>query len=417
MALINTISGSSGIMAFVRKVVVVSAMLALAAFLGNGFNLIGWNLIVQARYYILIGIVCLGASLLYFIQFRNRPVTFKYYTAFVIFWPIAVVLSSSLQGGILIEDLSQIVSWTFVGAFFMIFYRFRFSEQMILWILVLYALITVGIQIAQQVDPLFAIFGGDPNDIAELVVAEERNGLARFFVGCIPVQMLIMCYFWCKMLKTFRIHWGVLSALMVVSIYLYLTKQVLISTLFTLGLSFFMVNGRRVKILAFILAAICIVGLGVFWEDLFGELIQDSKDESFSHAIRFEFIGYIMEYNLTDPVGVLFGHGMSKPWFAELQHKLYYPSDIGFFGEAIYFGWMWALAYFYVIYRIMVTYRDRIPLYIKLFVICSGLISIFIFPYRNRIEFFNWICMIYICSLYIDNRTDLILDKIPEQNE
>ena len=207
MALINTISGSSGIMTFIRKVVVVSAMLALAAFLGNGFNLIGWNLIVQARYYILIGIVCLGASLLYFIQFRNRPVTFKYYTAFVIFWPIAVVLSSSLQGGILIEDLSQIVSWTFVGAFFMIFYRFRFSEQMILWILVLYALITVGIQIAQQVDPLFAIFGGDPNDIAELVVAEERNGLARFFVGCIPVQMLIMCYFWCKMLKTFRIHW------------------------------------------------------------------------------------------------------------------------------------------------------------------------------------------------------------------
>lgn len=413
----NVISSSSGIITFIRKVMIVSAMLALVAFLGNGFNLIGWNLIVQIRYYILLGILCIGASLLYFIRFRNYPIAFKYYTVFVTLWPFAIVLSSYLQGGSLTDDLLQIAPWTFVGAFFMIFYRFRFSEQMILWILSLYALITVGIQIAQQMDPLFAVFGGNPDDFSDLVVAEKRNGLARFFVGCISVQMLIMCFFWSKMLKTFRIHWGILSALMVVSIYLYLTKQVLISTLLTLGVSFFMVKGRRVKILAFILAAICIVGLGVFWEDMFGEMIQDSKDDSYSHAIRFEFIGYIMEYNQTDPVGVLFGHGMSKPWFAELQHKSYYPSDIGFFGEAIYFGWLWALAYFYVVYRIMVTYRDRIPLYIKLFVICSGLISIFIFPYRNRIELFNWICMIYICSLYIDNRTDLILEKTLEQNE
>ena len=237
----NAISSSSGIITFIRKVMIVSAMLALVAFLGNGFNLIGWNLIVQIRYYILMGIFCIGASLLCFIQFRNHPIAFKYYTVFVTLWPFAIVLSSYLQGGSLTDDLLQIAPWTFVGAFFMIFYRFRFSEQMILWILSLYALITVGIQIAQQIDPLFAVFGGNPDDFSDLVVAEKRNGLARFFVGCISVQMLIMCFFWSKMLKTFRIHWGILSALMVVSIYLYLTKQVLISTLLTLGVSFFMV--------------------------------------------------------------------------------------------------------------------------------------------------------------------------------
>ena len=362
-------------------------------------------------YYLLMGIVCIGLATLYFVQYINQPITFKYYVAFITMWPFCIVLSSFLQGGILIEEFSQILSWTYVGSFFFIFYRFKFSEKMILWILGLYALTTVGIQLAQQIDPLFAIFGGDPEDLRDVVLAEERNGLARFFVGSYHIQMLIMCFFWSRLLKTFRLHWAMLSALLVVSIYLYLTKQILVSTLFTLGISFFMIKERRVKILACALGIVCLVVLGIFWKDLFGELIQDSKDDNFSHAIRFEFIEYIMEYNLTDLIGVLFGHGTTKPWFAELQHRLYSPSDIGFFGESIYFGWIWALAYFYVIYRIMVTYRHNIPLYIKLFVVCSGVISIFIFPYRNRIETFNWICMIYICSLYIDERKDLLLDK------
>lgn len=407
----NATTDKTGIMIIVKNIMIVLTMFALAAFLGNGFNLIGWSYIVQVRYYLLMGIMCIGPAALYFIQYRDHPVAFKYYAAFITIWPFLVILSSFLQGGIPIEDVSQVLSWTYVGSFFIIFYRFRFSEKMILWILCLYALTTAGIQIAQQTDPLFAVFGGDPEDLGELVVAEKRNGLARFFVGSYHIQMLVMCFFWSRLLKTFRLHWAILSALLIVSIYLYLTKQIMASTLFTLGISFFMIKGRRVKILACVLAAVCLVALGVFWEDLFGDLIQDSKDDSFSHAIRFEFIEYIMEYNLTDPVGVLFGHGTSKPWFTELQNMQYFPSDIGFFGESIYFGWIWALAYFYVIYRIMVTYRHKIPLYIKLFVICSGLISIFIFPYRNRIETFNWICMIYICSLYADDRSDLVIEK------
>ena len=401
----------NGIMTFAKNLVIVLSMFALAAFLGNGFNLIGWSYIVQVRYYLLMGALCIGMATVYFIQYRNHPIAFKYYTAFITIWPFFVILSSFMQGGIPIEDISQFLSWTFVSSFFIIFYRFRFSEKMILWILGLYALTTVGIQLAQQLDPSFAIFGGDPEDLRDVVLAEKRNGLVRFFVGSYHIQMLIMCFFWSKLLKTFRLHWAILSALLVASIYLYLTKQILASTLFTLGLSFFMIKGRKVKVLACILGGICLVTLGIFWDELFGELIQDSKDDNFSHAIRFEFIEYIMEYNLTDPIGVLFGHGGTKPWFAELEHMLYSPSDIGFFGESIYFGWMWALAYFYVIYRILITYRHKIPLYIKLFVICSGVISIFIFPYRNRIETFNWICMIYICSLYVDNKSDLVIEK------
>ena len=172
-----------------------------------------------------------------------------------------------------------------------------------------------------------------------------------------------------------------------------------------------MIKGRKTTIFACVVGLISIVALAIFWDDLFGEMIQDSKDDSFSHGIRLEFIAWIMEYNLTDPIGVLFGHGVSSPWFQELIHLLYYPSDIGFFGEAIYYGWLWALAYFYAVYRILITYRQRIPLYLRLFVICSGIISVFIFPYRNRIELFNWICMIYICSLYVDRKSDMVIER------
>lgn len=396
---------------FVAKVLTVLGIFGIAILLGNAFNLIGWSYIVQIRYYLLMGAVCISASTLYFVQYRERSIAFKYYTAYIIFWPFCVLLSSCFQGGMLQEDIIGILTWTYVGAFFMLFYHFRLSEKMILWVLALYAITTSVIQIMQQIDPLYAIFGGDPEDIGDIVSTGERNGLARFFVGSYHIQMLMLCFFWSKFLKTFRIFWGILSALLLVSVYLYLTKQILISTLLTLALSFFMTKGRKTTIFACVIGFASIVALAIFWEELFGELIQDSKDDSFSHGIRLEFIAWIMEYNLTDPIGVLLGHGMSSPWFQKLVHKLYYPSDIGFFGESIYYGWGWALAYFYVVYRILFTYRQRIPLYLRLFVICSGIISVFIFPYRNRIELFNWICMIYICSLYIDRKSDMIIEN------
>lgn len=415
----NPILSSVSIMEFLKKPMMVLVVFVVAVLLGNCFNLVGWSYVVQIRYYLLMGVASIALSSLYFIQYRDRAITFKYYTSFITLWPFFVLLSSALQGGDLNEDLMGIQTWVFVGAFFMIFYHFRFSEKMILWVLVLYALTTAIIQIMQQIDPLFAVFGGNPDDLSDVIKAEERNGLARFFVGSYHIQMFIMCYFWCKMLKTFRIYWGVLAALLVVSVYLYLTKQILIASVFTLGLSFFMVKERKVKIFASITGILCLIALAIFWEDLFGELIQDSKDDSFSHGIRFEFIAWILEYNLSDPIGVLFGHGFSLPWFSQLQHMLYYPSDIGFLGESIYFGWIWAFAYFFVVFRILITYRNRIPLYVRLFVICSGFISIFIFPYRNRIELFNWVCMLYISSLYIDRRVDMVVEKelLKEDNE
>lgn len=372
-------------------------------FLGNGLNMVGWAFIVQIRYYLLIAACCMVAGAYCFMKLRNQPITFKYYSLFICLWPIIPIITSMLSDGDIGLEMRAIPTWVFASTMFLVYHYFRYTERRVLWILLTVAVITVTIQILQQVNPLFAIFGGSPDDLADVVTTDARNGIARYFVGSYQVQMFAMCFVWYKMLKEFSLKWILMSMLMLVSIYLYLTKQILISTMFTLALSFIMVKGRNVKIVATVLAVLSISLLVVFWDALFGEMIRDSQDSSFSYAIRFEFIGFLSEYNLTDPIGVLLGHGYSYPLLADWQHRLYYPSDVGFFGESIYFGWAWALAYFYVAFRILVTYRNRVPAYIRLYVVCSGLISVFIFPYRNRIELFNWVSVLYIASLYIDN--------------
>lgn len=46
----NATTDKTGIMMIVKNIMIVLTMFALAAFLGNGFNLIGWSYIVQVKY-------------------------------------------------------------------------------------------------------------------------------------------------------------------------------------------------------------------------------------------------------------------------------------------------------------------------------------------------------------------------------
>ncbi|MBQ0075364.1 MAG: DUF1542 domain-containing protein [Prevotella sp.] len=390
-----------------ENTLIVIFMSIFAIILGNCFNFMSWAYIFQMRYYVLIAFICYAMYFLFMVQLRNKYIPFKYYVLFLTVWPISCHISSIIFGGTLSEDLLSSLPWLFVSTLFIIFHRFHFTERRILIILGIVAIGTVGIQIMQLVEPLFTVFGDPTGEtLGELVVSGERNGIVRLFVGCIPLQMLMLFLFWCKFMTTFRIHWALLTGLMLFSVYMYLTKQVLIATVFTLGLSFFMLQGRRIKIIAYTMMVILTAILAFFWEDLFGDMIKDSQDDSFSHAIRFEFIGFISEYFITHPIESIFGHGFSIPLIKEWIHKLYHLSDIGFFGEAFSYGWPWSIAYFLVVFRILVTYRNRIPLYIRLYVIATGFISIFIFPYRNRIEMYTWISAIYICSLYISDAVE-----------
>lgn len=398
----------------ITNTIIVVIMSLFVMFLGNGLNFIGWTYLVQIRYYVLIAMVCYGLYFLYFIQYRNRYIPFKYYTLFLTLWPISCHIYSILNEGIFSEDIIQSLPWLFVSTLFMIFYRFRFSETRVLLILGVVALTTVTIQITQQIEVMPVVFGDINGDqLTETISSGERNGIMRLFVGCYLLQMFMLCYFWCKFMQTFRLRWGLLSALLLYSVYMYLTRQILLSILLTITISFFMFKNKSVRIFAICVFTIMLAVLAVFWEELFGEMVRDSKDDTFSQAIRFEFIEYILIYFVTHPIGAIFGHGFTLPLIQEWIHKLYHLSDIGLFGEAFTYGWPWVVAYIYVAYHILITYRHKIPIYIQLYIISTGIISIFIFPYRNRIELYTWISMLYISSLYIsdDEKNDKNIDN------
>lgn len=89
----NATTDKTGIMMIVKNIMIVLTMFALAAILGNGFNLIGWSYIVQVRYYLLMGIMCIGPAALYFIQYRDHPVAFKFLIKTLAFnLPLFIVL-------------------------------------------------------------------------------------------------------------------------------------------------------------------------------------------------------------------------------------------------------------------------------------------------------------------------------------
>ena len=76
-------------------------------------------------------------------------------------------------------------------------------------------------------------------------------------------------------------------------------------------------------------------------------------------------------------------------------------TDIGIIGQWFIYGLIWIILYVFMVFNIVIRYRKKIPLYIRLFVIGTFINSAWIFPYRREYEFFIWTVVLYISSIYI----------------
>lgn len=318
---------------------------------------------------------------------------------------LQIISKVFLFGESFLDERPLILFMTFL--FFFILWRYRISEKSIVRAMTIFSLIALGIQLLQQVFHSYAVFGvyneaymtWTPTD-----VAEQRNGIYRFRISGYFVVLLCMYYYWSYFLQKVGFKRFIPFMLMFVSMYLYLTRQILLASFATIMLSFLFLKGGKGKFRTIFFLGLFVAFLSLNFEAIFGQLVESSVQESTMENVRIMCMSFYWQRIVENPLLFLIGHGplnIIEHWQTTYR---FYLLDIGFFGEWFLYGFFWILLYFRVIYMILVRYRKEVPMYLKLFVLGTAINSMMIFPYRSPYEYFVWTCVIYLASVHIYNK-------------
>lgn len=378
----------------------------------HGFNFIGWSLLVppDVDYFLAIGLLLTA-----FVFSRKTPKSRKplgMIVACLLLLPMFSVFLKLMLGDN--ESFNIEIRYTFVPiasfSFYFIMRKLRVDISTIMITLITYGLITFILQIYQQFYPESILFAGNENlDEPDKLI---RNGIYRLDIGSVAVALICMYYYWTKIL-TGKFKWFNITmfGIFITSVYFYLTRQIIVASILTFGISLFLHrNSRNMRSIIFIVT-LSVVLLVFYFEELFGEMIELTQDNTHPQDIRFEFIGVIMSTSIQNPLQFLLGHGgyttIEKVWAS----KEYFISDVGFFGTLWQYGLIYLLVYFYTLYLFAYKFGRQIPFFIRLFLIGTSLNSIFIFPYRNAIENYVWVMALYVISCYF-NRKKIVTNEI-----
>lgn len=286
--------------------------------------------------------------------------------------------------------------------FYYYYYINHIPESVIIKIFTGISLIIFIIQVVQQIFPGMAVFGVFTQEShGGETFAEIRNGLFRYRLSGSLFVLFCLYYYWAKLLDKISIKNVIIFLIFFISMYLFLTRQIMFATIATLALSSFFVTNKKSRFIFIAITAIFVGLIFIYSDVLFGELINKTQDEFSDENIRIVAFVEYWERITANPLVFLFGNG-HPPEFYYLQDEFgLFTSDIGFVGELYHYGVLWIFFYFYALYCIIIKYRKLVPLYIRLFLFGTAINSIMIFPCRFPYEFFLWASVLYICSLHV----------------
>lgn len=144
---------------------------------------------------------------------------------------------------------SEVTILHFVAAFsvYFIFVRQKTSFKLILNSLTIIAIAAFVIQVVQQIMPESAVFGIYDEEASTSKIADMRNGLYRFRIGSYSVTLFCLYYYWDKVIKRYSLKYAILSIIMFASLYLTLTRQLIVSGIFCMMLAYLQ-NRRRITL-------------------------------------------------------------------------------------------------------------------------------------------------------------------------
>ena len=323
--------------------------------------------------------------------------------------PILCIITRMYAGDMGFDTITPyMASATFLVYF--ILHEYKVSEKVLVSCLIKTALIIFLIQVVQQLMPSSAVFGvSDPNSyFYNGEMAEIRNGLYRYRIVCFIVSLIALYYSWQKINERRNLLNLSIFVALACSVYLYLTRQLMFTSIVTIACSFIFMKKRKGKILLLVSIAIFLFMIYSYSDVLFGELLTQTKDEKTSDNIRMLSLAFYWDKIVSDPLSFFLGNGIHP----QLQYwgRMYYfwPTDIGIFGAWFFYGFFEVITYLLLVWNILVRKSSNLPLYIKLFVFGTFINCFMIFPYLKAYEYMVWAIVLYICDLHIVNNKKLV---------
>ena len=389
---------------FSKNNVFLIGCIAFLVYATQFFYYVNWNLTLAGRVsYLIAGILlCLFLS-------GNRKRTYKSAFHHVIVLLMVIPLLQTFTKVLIYReslfDEKELYTQLITFLFFFIFQAKQIREEDLIKAITIVGLIVFFIQIWQISDPHSAVFGVyRPDDLDHgREMAEERNNLYRFRLGTAFITLFCFYYYWGALQKKFSQKNLCMFVFFTISIYLYLTRQLMVASMFAIFCTFIFLKKSKIKIWKIFLVG-TVVGLLVYQyaSAVFGELIEKTLKELDDTNIRVLAAAYFWERITENPIVFLIGHGPIDDLLYLQEYYGFYTNDVGLIGEWFLYGLLWLILYGYILFLVLKKYADMIPLYIKLFVFGTSLNSIMVFPYRSSYEFFIWAVVLYIASLYVD---------------
>ena len=321
--------------------------------------------------------------------------------------PLLQTISKSYIYNESLYDERHLFASLFTFLLFFVFRSRKIREKDIVLSITIIGLVIFIIQVWQQLYPNYAVFGVYTSDTWERGkdIAEERDNMYRFRLGTTFITLFCFYYYWDILQRKYSFLNLCMFIFFSISIYLYLTRQILFASILTISFSFIFVKSKSKNKWRMILAILFVnILLFSYYSSLFGALIEKTVEESDESNIRVIASVFFWNKIIENPIMFMIGHGHINDMINwQIIYDIYH-TDVGIIGEWFLYGCLWVALYIYTLFLVLYKYSDAIPLYIKLFVFGTSINSIMIFPYRTMYEYYIWVMMLYITSLYVDKK-------------
>ena len=396
---------------------VIVLIILLFVLITSGFRYAGWNSTYAGW------ISNVFFTVIFVFYFNNIKYTynanFKSVILLLTFLPFLSSINAYLRYGQNFYDSYMATASNFIWLSYFFFHKWGVKEATLIRVFLLLAFFILGVQVYQNIFPENAVFGifntKDTDGLHDDAIAEVRNGILRFRMHMngyfsMPVLLLFLCF---NKKKVADIKMHVIVGMMLTSIYLSLTRQVIAACLLVLFMSFYIEKKNKVK--DYVIMLLLVTGLYYSYDVLFAEFSSTIIEETSNENIRVIAYNYFWERDTEDIFAWLIGHGMPK--CANYSHEMsmvkemrLFTSDVGFIGKWFYVGLPFILICYYFLYLLFWKYKKYTPTYIRLFVIYGTVMSVMIFPMDAPFYYLIWAIMAYITDLHI-NSSPLALES------
>ena len=348
----------------------------------SGIAYVDWNYSIFSPI-TYISYLLIGLSFFFSIK-RVGLRTYKFSNVIVLLatLPLLSIISISLFGNEAItHSVRYFLEPMVLYVYFLLLSR-KTNSDTIISLFLFWGTVIGCIFIVQQIFPENALFGVfNEKQMLESGITENvtiRNDLYRYRLDSFfYVSYFCIFYSWDKLQNKLSVSNLFVFVFFLITIYLYLTRQILIIVLFVIIASL-VVNKLKLKI---ILPIILIGYLLYLYSDiLFASLLESTQDDISSDYIRYFSYSFFWNKCIDNPLVFLIGNGhMPNIELNWGNNYGFYASDIGIVGALYYYGVLWIIAYLFMFCKIAIYYK-QVPHYLLLFFFALLVNSILIVP-------------------------------------